>query len=107
MVAFALFDRVEVGSLKVFDERQRENGLVIDLFDDRRDFLPSEPGRGAEATLACDQFESVFSWPASYSYRLKQTTRSQTFLKLSHLLGVEFSPGLKWVSANLSDRDRF
>ena len=41
-IAFSLFDRIEIGSLKVFDQGEGEESFIVDLFDNRRDLAPAE-----------------------------------------------------------------
>jgi hypothetical protein len=107
VITFTFFDRIEVGSLKILNQSQSQYSLVVDLLDDCRNFLPGKLCRGAEAALTSDQFKSIFAWSPSNGYRLKETARFETFLKLGHLIGVEFPSWLEWVATNLADWDRF
>src|SRR6185503_12926091 len=107
VIALSFFDGVEVGSLKVFDQSQGENGLIVYLFDDCRDFLPAELCGSSKAALAGDQLKPILPRPATYRYRLKETACLETFLKLTQLFGVELPSGLERIPPDLADRDRF
>ena len=41
-VAFRFFQWIEVGALKVFDQGEREQRLVVDRSDDGRNFRPAQ-----------------------------------------------------------------
>jgi len=58
-IASRLFDRIQVGALQVFDEREREERAIVDVAHDRRDVRPPQPGRSAEPSLARDQLETI------------------------------------------------
>ena len=107
VVAFSLFDGIEIGSLKVFNQRECQNGFVVDLLDDRRNLLPAELGCRAKSPLTGDQLESILSWSSPYRYWLEEATRAEAFLELTQLFGFKFLSWLERVPSDLTDRDRF
>jgi hypothetical protein len=70
MISFSFFDRIEVSPLKVFDECQGEDRLVVDLLDDGRYLFPAKLCGSAQAALTGDELESILTGPAANSYRL-------------------------------------
>src|ERR1700693_2703923 len=47
VIALPLLDRIEIRSLKILNQSKSQNCLVVNVLDDRGDFLPGELHRGA------------------------------------------------------------
>jgi hypothetical protein len=56
-VALGLFDGIEVFALEIFDQGEFENGAVVGLADDDRDFGQAGQLGGAPAAFAGDEFQ--------------------------------------------------
>src|SRR5215475_6532563 len=69
-ITASLFERVEVGALKILDEGQDEHGPVIEVPHDCGNLGPAQVRCRPQPTLACDELERVAA-PA-YGDRLKQ-----------------------------------
>src|SRR5207237_1177388 len=105
LVAFRLFDRVQVGALEVLDERQREQRLIVNLLHDGRNLRPAEAGRGSVAALAGDELVASASGRGSDGDRLQQAARLEARLQISQFLGAELLAGLVGIGPYLPDRD--
>jgi hypothetical protein len=70
MISLALFDRIEISSLEVFDEREGKDCPVVDFLDDCRNLFPSEFCGCTQTTLASDELEAILARPAAHGYWL-------------------------------------
>ncbi|MEP7347766.1 MAG: hypothetical protein ABI877_21025, partial [Gemmatimonadaceae bacterium] len=59
VVAVCFFDRVEIGSLKVFYEREREHLMLVQIPNDGWNGGPPERSGCTESSLTSDQFIAV------------------------------------------------
>jgi hypothetical protein len=107
VIAFAFFDRIQVSTLQILDQRQGQDRFVVDLLDDRWNFFPAELGGGAESSLTSDELEPILTWAAAHRDRLQQTTRTQTLLQFGELIRLELFAWLKGIAHDLANRDRF
>jgi hypothetical protein len=105
VVPFSFFDRIQISSLEVFDEREGEDCPVIDLLDNRWNLFPPEFRRRAQTALTRDKLEAIFAWSPTHGYRLEKSAHLEAFLKLSQIIRVELLPRLKRVSGNLRNRN--
>jgi len=105
MVALPLFDRIQISSLEVFDEREGKDCPVVNFLDDRWNLSPPEFRCGAQTAFTGNKLEAILSWSPTNGYRLEKSARLQTFLELSEILRIELMPRLKRVSGNLRNRN--
>jgi hypothetical protein len=105
VVPLSLFNRIQIGSLEVFDEREGKDCPVVYFLDDRRDLFPPEFRCCSQTALTGDKLEAIFAWPPTYGYRLEKSTRLEAFLKLSQIIRIELVPRLKRVSGDLRNRN--
>ena len=59
LVAGCLLDRVEIGPLDVFEDREFQGGPVVDLDDDHRHLIEARPLRRPPAPLAGHDLEGT------------------------------------------------
>src|SRR5262245_9360554 len=102
-ISAGLFDRVQVGALQVFDEREDEHCPVVELANDGGDFGPAKVGGGAQSPFAGDEFVGVPG--ASKRDGLQETGCFQRRLELSQLVFVEGAPWLKGIRPNSGNLD--
>lgn len=103
LIALCLLDGVEVGSLEVFDEREGEEGSVIDLLDDGGDLGPAESGGGAESAFAGDQLVACSGWCGADGDGLEESAGSEARLELGEFFGSELLSRLVGVGTDLGD----
>jgi hypothetical protein len=94
VVAFGLFNWIEVGALEILDHRKREEELVVDVADDSRDLGPGKALRRAESPLAGDELEAIAAWGWADGDWLEQTTDAERSLEIGEIFLAEFFPGL-------------
>jgi hypothetical protein len=71
LVPGRLLDSVQVRTLEIFDEGERQHRSIVKVPDHSRNLRPAEPRCGAKAALACDKLPSVAE--PSNGYRLEQS----------------------------------
>jgi hypothetical protein len=102
-VAEGFFHCIEVGALEVFDEREDEHRLIVEVANDSSYLGPAEVRGSSQSPLAGDEFEP---WGAgSDSDGLEQTVSLQRSLEFSQLFWLEFSTRLKRVGTYVGDTD--
>ena len=82
LVAVGFFDRIEIGSLEVFDHRECERGAIVGGADDRGDFGPSESCCGPEATFSGDEFKAAAVWRRANRDRLEESVNPKARLEV-------------------------
>ena len=102
LVGFGFLDRVQVGALDVFDQRQLEQLLVRGVTDDHRDGLQPGLARGLQTALARDQdVHPVLS--GGHNQRLDHPMLADGGGKVFQLIQVEFFTGLARVALDRVD----
>jgi hypothetical protein len=105
MVPLPFFDRIQISSLEVFDEREGKDCPVVNFLNDRRNLFPPEFCCGAQTAFTSDKLEAILSWSPTNGYRLEKSARLQAFLKLTEIFRIELVPRLKRVPGNLRNRN--
>jgi hypothetical protein len=62
-VSFGLLNRIEIRSLKVFDESQSEECFVVEVLYDGWDVCPAKAGSSSESSFSGDKLELVANRP--------------------------------------------
>ena len=104
LIPLGFFNRIEVGTLQVLDQREREDGLIIEFSHVNGNVLPSECLDGAESPFARDEFETCAT--RTYEQRLEQSTRPDAVLQLIQICRIELLARLKRIRRDCGNRDR-
>src|SRR5262245_57986208 len=100
LVALRLFEWVQVGPLKILDERQRQHCPIVEVPHHGRNFGPTQPGHCPESSLACHELPL----PASdlpHDDRLQEAARAYRGFQLRELGLGKRPAGLKAVWADI------
>jgi hypothetical protein len=95
LIATSFLDRVEVGSLQIFDECEHEQRLVVEVANDSRYILPVEVPDRAEPPLARNQLVAVALTPNGNG--LEQAIGANRSFQLGERRWLELTSRLEWV----------
>jgi hypothetical protein len=103
LVSVSFFNRVEIRTLEILDEGEREQSPIVDLANSCRDFFPTQSCCSSQPSFACNELKSLSTGGRPHSYWLQQTGCTQAGLKLFQLFGLKFPSRLKWIGGDLRD----
>ena len=102
LITGGLVDGGQIVALQVLDERQREQRLIVDFPDDRRDLGPAEPLDRTPAAFAGNQLE--LSVARTDDDRLKQTGRFDRRGQLDQCALIHLGARLIRIGHHVADR---
>ena len=98
-----LFDRIQVGSLDVLDQRQLKHALIRAVTNHGRNRRQAGLPRGPDAPLTRDQLIATIR-AGPHDDRLNHAVLNDRRRELCKLLIVESSPRLMWIARDAIDR---
>jgi hypothetical protein len=98
LVTAGFLNRVQIRALKILDEREHEECLVVEVPYNRRHLLPLEICDGAEATFTGDELIAVTFSPNGDG--LQQSIRPYRSFEVSERAGVKVAAWLKGIGPN-------
>ena len=102
-VSLRFFNRIQLRSLEIFDQRQLENFEVGRLPNDNRRFRQTDLLGRAPAAFARDQLKLAFSWPNDK--RLNDSALPDGLDQLGERFAFKFASRLQWARDNGGEAD--
>ena len=102
LVAYGLFDRVQILAVDVLRRRHDRRGLVVDVLEDDFDLLPSDQLRGPETTLARDELVAT-GGVLPDGRRLDKTVVLQRFGEFLEFFLLELAARLERAALDIHD----
>ena len=105
LITLRFLDRVEILSLKIFNEGELHDLALARLDDHRRNFIQTGLPRGTPSSLACDDLIIAFLFARAHRDRRDDAVQTDAFRELVERLLREYLPRLAGVRFDAADRD--
>ena len=103
VVCACFFDRIEIFTLEIFDQRQRGDLTLVKLADDGRDFVNFGALRSAPAAFPSHELEAIApEWP--HHDGLDHPARSDRAGEVIERGFIEMAPRLVWMWFDIGHR---
>src|SRR6185437_2484430 len=100
-----LFHGIEICALQILNERQGQQGTIIDVSHHGRNVCPAKSCGGTKAAFSGDELIAGSMWTRANRYRLEQPALLEARLEFCELFRTEFLARLVRIGTDLRDRD--